>query len=239
MNKIQISEALSTKDLRQIAKLPFFFHVPITRLEILLGDVSVMTHPNEGLLFSHDDPVDYIYILLAGMVTISRYHEDGAQAIIETITPVRLFAEAAAFLQGHYPATAEYASGSRIISIPVAPFLKKLSASPQTAFSILGSLALREQELSAQLDTLKLHTPSQRLLQYFLEHIPGDVSGPHTLTLRHDKAVVAKKLGITPESLSRLLARFSQYGITSARRTVHIDNVGKVRSYLEASRKKV
>ncbi len=236
--RTQIPDTIGTRDLQRVKKLPFFSHVSAQHLRTLLEDVSVATYPRDGLLFSHNDPADHLYILLDGMVSISLYHEDGTQAIIETVTPVRLFAEAAAFLHGRYPATAEYAAGSRIVTIAVAPFLNKLEASAQTAFSILGSLALRERELTAQLDTLKLHTPSQRLLQYFLEHIPEDVSGPHTLFLPLDKGMVARKLGITPESMSRLLARFSRHGITNTRKSIHIADVKKLRFHLEQSKKK-
>jgi len=236
--KTEVIAGLSQTDLEQVAKLPFFSHVSAEHLEHLFKDTSVSTYPHTGLLFNHNDPAEHIYILLEGMVTISLYHEDGSQAVIETILPVRTFAEAAAFLRGHYPATAEYSAGSKIITIPMALFLSRLETSPQTAFSILGSLALRERELSAQLDTLKLHTPSQRLIQYFLEHIPEDVNGAHTLSLPLDKGTMAKKLGITPESLSRLLARLSEHGITNTRKAVQITNVAELRSHLDASKKK-
>lgn len=154
--KTDTNRVISQADLQLIADIPFWSHVPADLLEMLLKDATVASHPRPGLLFNHNDPADHIYVLLEGMVTISLYHEDGTQVVIETITPVRAFAEAAAFLQGHYPATGEYSAGTRILAVPMVQFLNRLETSPQTARSILGALALRERELSAQLDAFQL-----------------------------------------------------------------------------------
>lgn len=226
---------LSETQLQRLATVPFFAHIPADLLSDLVKGAMTTTYPHAGLLFNHNDPADNIYVLLEGLVTISLYHEDGSQAVIKTVNPLRTFAEAAAFLTGFYPATAEYSGGSKIIAIPIARFLDTLASSPQTAFAILGSLALRERELSSQLDALKLHNPSQRLLRYLLHHIPKEETGRYTLTWPLDKGMIAKNLGITAESLSRLLARFSRYGITNTRKDVHIANVSELRAFLDSS----
>ncbi|OEJ63787.1 Crp/Fnr family transcriptional regulator [Magnetovibrio blakemorei] len=236
--KAKTTAMLSQEDFESIASVPFFAHIPTELLASLTVSASVTTYSQAGLLFNHNEPADTIYVLLDGMVTISLYHEDGTQAIIDTITPVSTFAEAAAFHEGSYPATAEYTAGSKIIAIPVSLFLNQLESSSKTAFSILGSLALRERDLATQLDTLKLHSPTQRMIEYLLEQIPEDENGAYSLTLPFDKGLTAKKLGITAVSLSRLLARLSQYGVKNSRKSIHIANVTKLRTYLEDSKKK-
>ncbi len=236
--KINTTSELSQADIDQLEHVPFLSHVPSHLRAELIRDAVVKTYAKSGLLFTHNEPAENIYILLDGMVNISLYHEDGSQVLIETITPVRTFAIAAVFLQGKYPATAEYTAGSRLIILPQSLFLKRLEQSPETAFSILGSLALWERTFTSQLDNLKLNNASQRVIRYILEHVPDDVTGAYTLELPIDKGMLAKKLGIKKESLSRLLADLAKHGITNAPKTVHIASVSDLRNHLEQTKKK-
>ncbi|MBF0248909.1 MAG: cyclic nucleotide-binding domain-containing protein [Alphaproteobacteria bacterium] len=220
------------QDLARAAAAPLFAELSGAMVDDLLKDASVMVSPASGLLFSQNDPAEHFFVLLEGQVVISIYREDGSQAVIETLSPVATFAEAAMFLYKQYPATAEYAPGSRILSIPVDSFLRRLKSCKGAAVAMLGSLARWERTLSAQLDSLKMETPAQRLMSFLLGEAPPDQMAAFTVRLDMDKAVLARKLGITPESLSRLLARLGEHGVSSEGRDIHVADPMALRAQL-------
>ncbi|MBF0247751.1 MAG: cyclic nucleotide-binding domain-containing protein [Alphaproteobacteria bacterium] len=221
----QSHATLSPDDIRHINTAPLFSQLTREQVGSLLQNAHLHRHKASGLLFNQHDEVRNIYVLMEGLVTISLYQEDGSQVVIETVEPVRSFAEAAAFIYSSYPATAEFSAGSVIVSIPVDDFLRRLEQEPQMSFAVLGSLAYWERELTATLEALKLQSPAQRLIGQLVKDVPPEVHGKYDMTISISKAVLAKKLGIAPESLSRVLARLGQYGVQSSGRNIHFDDV--------------
>lgn len=202
------------------------------QIAAVLENATVQNHGAAGLLFNQGDPTNRFFVLLEGMVTLSIYREDGTQALVETIEPGHTFAEAAAFLFGTYPVTAEFTAGSEVVSIAFNDLMEKMVSVDGLALAILGSLARWEQELARQLDALKLHSPTKRLCRELLDQAgEPDGAGSTTVTLPYDKGHLAKRLGVTAESLSRILARLANAGIRSEGRSFVIADVQAIRAY--------
>jgi CRP-like cAMP-binding protein len=60
---------------------------------------------------------------------------------------------------------------------------------------------------------LTLYKATFRVIQYLLKEIPSSQLGATSVTLRAPKNVVAARLAITPETLSRIFARLKRDGV--------------------------
>ncbi|MGB0748164.1 MAG: Crp/Fnr family transcriptional regulator [Magnetospiraceae bacterium] len=198
----------------------------------ILQSATVTTYSAPGLLFNQGDKATFLYVLLEGMVSISIYHADGRQALIDTVRPVNCFAEAAAFLFGYYPATAEFTAKTRVLAIPVEDLKTTMINDPDLGHSMLRSLAEWERHLTQQLRSLRFFPPVKRLISFLSTMLPADARGPHTVSLPFDKKVLARNLGITPESLSRLFSRLAEAGVETKGKLVFIQDVDVLRQQL-------
>ncbi|GAB6051241.1 Crp/Fnr family transcriptional regulator [Magnetospira thiophila] len=221
--------------MQAVARAELFEGLANPHLQTLMATATLVHSPEAGLLFSQGDPAEAFFVVLEGMVSLSIYHADGSQAVVETVHPVRTFAEAAALLLGTYPVTGEYAAGTMLVRFPVRQLMALLAGSSELASGFLASLARREQELSRQINQLKLHTPAERLVSLLMNLAAPQTEGEATLTLPYEKAMVAKVLGITPESLSRLFGRLDGRGISTMGRRVHIRDLGALRDFCRDS----
>jgi len=170
-------------------------------------------HLNAGdALFRHSQPAERFFFLRDGMVKLFRLSPEGDEKIIEIMQPGQTFAEAVMFMgtQGRYPVNAEAVSESRLYAIEQKAFLNLLRESSDACFGLLGSMSRRLHMLVNQIESLTLQNATYRLVAYLLEQIPRDVKTSPEVQLTTPKGVIAARLAIQPETLSRILAKLRQ-----------------------------
>ena len=223
--------ALPAADEAMLLAAPLFNGLGRTAALALVDGAAVAHHPDGGLLFSAGDPADRFFLLLAGRVDLFALTEAGSQSIIEIIEPGQTFAEAAVFADGRFPLNAGMAPATRLLVIPARPFLDRLTG-PLT-FQLLASLARRQRSLIEEIATLKRRTPAQRLGLFLLARAAPQALGDEVREWRlpYSKADLASHIGITPESLSRALARLRPLGISSRAGAIVIADPAALRRY--------
>jgi CRP/FNR family transcriptional regulator, dissimilatory nitrate respiration regulator len=107
--------------------------------------------------------------------------------------------------------------------VPAAPFLRKLRQDHRVAFTMLSNLALWHR-LMREKTSLRLKTPVQRVGGFLLSLTPAE-SGPAVVTLPFRKSLVASRLGIEPESFSRVMSRLRSHGVDMVGMEVKIADV--------------
>src|SRR3990172_5618698 len=173
-------------------------------------------HLNAGdALFRHSQPAERFFFLRDGMIKLFRLSPEGDEKIIEIMQPGQTFAEAVMFMgtQGRYPVNAEAVSESRLYAIEQKAFLNLLRESSEATFGLLGSMSRRLHMLVNQIESLTLQNATYRLVAYLLEQIPRDVKTSPEVQLTTPKGVIASRLAIQPETLSRILAKLRSGGL--------------------------
>jgi len=198
----------------------------------VVSGATVKAYPKGYVLFTREEPVDYFYFVFDGWVKVFRETIDGGEAVIGIFTRGETLAEAMAFIGGSYPASAEVVEDAKILPIRSANFVHYLKENPEVGLTMLSSLSKRMHHLVGEIESLKTRTASQRVAQFLLRLCPTDV-GEAVISLPYDKSVVSARLGIQPESLSRILARLRKYGVRTEREKVVISDVGILERYSE------
>ncbi len=166
-------------------------------------------------LFRHGEPAERFFYLREGLIKLFRLSPEGDEKIIEIMKPGETFAEAVMFMgtKGRYPVNAEAVAASRLLAFDQKPFLGLLRESPEACFGLLASMSRRLHMLVNQIESLTLQNATYRLVAYLLEQIPREVTASPEVVLTTPKGVIASRLAIQPETLSRILARLRQGGL--------------------------
>lgn len=165
-------------------------------------------------LFEQGAKLTNIYFLISGSIKLQRLAPSGDEKVIEIIRPGQTFAEAVLFLGGgQYPVSAIAVSPSIVVGIHAATYLKLLNASNALCLNLLGNLSQKLHWMVNEVDRLTLHNATFRLVDYLLSHISTEDSERTGVSLAAPKHVIASRLSIKPETLSRTLKTLSKQGL--------------------------
>ncbi len=183
-------------------------------------------------IFLQGERASAIYIVAEGWVKLYRIAPSGAEAVVGVFTKGSSFGEAVAFRHDTYPVAAEAVTDCALIRIEADAFLRQIRENPEVAISILSATFVHLHGLVAQVEALKAQTGAQRVAEFLLELAPCP-DGACEVTLPYDKVLIAGRLGMKPESLSRAFARLKDHGVTIKQNTAQIDDVATLRDYVE------
>jgi len=206
------SGALAAPDWALLRRLPLFEGLEPEMLERLLAAARVESWPRGRQLFGQDEYADHFYVILVGWVKLYRTTADGHESVVHVFTRGESFAEAAIFAGARYPVSAAAADTSRLLAVPAEPFLRVLEAEPAVSRNMLAAMSRHLRQLVNALEQLQAHSAPQRLATFLVSIAPA-ADGAADLRLPIDKALIAARLGMKPETLSRALARLRREGV--------------------------
>lgn len=227
--------SLSDSELALVQRTALLSGLNDDLLSVLLKAMSVVEAESGELLFMQGDPVDACFIVLDGWVKLYRLTQNGDEAVVSVFSRGQSFAEAAVFSMGKYPVAAESVTEVRLLRVPRNTLLHSVRDDPQFAFSMLASTSAHLHQLVQQIEQLKTHTGAQRVARFLASLCPVD-QGACTIGLPYDKALIAGRLGMKPESLSRAFARLRGIGVRVERNAAAINSVEQLQTFADEDR---
>ncbi len=183
-------------------------------------------------IFLQGERAKAIYIVAEGWVKLYRIAPNGAEAVVGVFTKGASFGEAVAFRSDTYPVAAEAVTDCTLIRIETDAFLRQIRENPEVAISILSATYQHLHSLVAQVEALKAQTGSQRVAEFLLE-LAACPAGACEVILPYDKVLIAGRLGMKPESLSRAFARLKEQGVTIRQNVAQISDIAILREFVE------
>ena len=99
---------------------------------------------------------------------------------------------------------------------------------PDLALALANALSVQLTKAFTSLSNDRLHTAPQRVARFLLAHCPADGKAA-SFRLPYQKSLLAGKLGLAPEALSRAFSMLRGHGVTVRGRLVHIDEPDALR----------
>ena len=180
-----------------------------------VASFSVLRHiPRGQSLFSQHEPCVGLYHLIEGLVKLARYGARGGEQIIDIAGPGRMLGLTALLAGGGYPFDAVAVDDCEILVVQPGPLMRFVDERPERLRRLGAELARRHERMVARVEQLIGRTAVQRVALYLLESsqpLAEDFAPPPLIGVIR-RADVANMLGLTPETFSRVLARFRRAG---------------------------
>ncbi len=223
MNKSFISQILSD--------FFMFRELAAEQIETISGHSQLIEFPKGTSVFNRGDAAVGLYILLEGQLKLGVTSPQGSEKIISIVTPGESFGEAILFLERQFPVYAQAILDSQVLLVPKSLIFSMLDHDPLFSRKMLAGLSIRMHQLVQDIEMLSLQSCTQRFIGYLLQ-ISADAPDASNITLPASKTTIASLLNLTPETLSRTLAKLQQLELIAVNgKDVMITDVKKLRSY--------
>lgn len=227
---------MQRNDYVQIAKGSVLLaSMPEDVAEIILARSEIRTLDRGETIFLQGEPADCVFIVLEGWTKLFRVSQNGAEAVVGVFTKGQSFGEAVAFRNDVYPVGAEAVTDCRLMQVRASIILDMMKSRPEVCTAMLASTFKHLHALVAQIEQLTAQTGAQRVAEFLIELCPVE-EGPCAVTLPYDKVLIAGRLGMKPESLSRAFGRLREAGVKISQNHGAITDVARLRDYVEEDR---
>jgi CRP/FNR family transcriptional activator FtrB len=198
-------------DLERIRSLKLFCDMSPERFTDLTAAAFMQKFPAGTTLLYEGDAVDFLYILMDGVVEIQGTWHD-KETTVAVVRPLSMFILSSVVLEAPALMSARTLERSEILMLSAENFRRALKEDGAFALAVAEELAGWNRATVRQLKNMKLRTGAERLANYLLT-LQVQQGGANALHLPHEKRILASLLGMTPENLSRAFASLADYGV--------------------------
>ncbi|MDT8328590.1 MAG: Crp/Fnr family transcriptional regulator [Roseovarius sp.] len=206
--------------------------LPSAVAEALLSDATPRDFARGETIFLQDEKATVVHVVLDGWVKLYRIAPNGNETVVNVFTRGHSFGEAVAFRLKPYPVSAEAVTDCTLLQISARRFISMLEREPEMAIAVVASTFQHLHDLVGQVEQIKSQTGAQRVAD-FLIRLCTCTSGSCVVTLPYDKLLIAGRLGMKPESLSRAFAKLKPVGVHVSRHHATIDDIDALHDYAE------
>lgn len=198
-------------DLNRVKALPLFSDMPAEVFRDATAGSFLQRFPAGTTLLMEGDPVDFLYVLLDGIVELQGSWKD-KETTLAVLRPVSTFILAAVMLDAPALMSARTLERSEILMLSGEALRRTARADADFGFAVTRELAGCYRGLVRSVKNHKLRGGTERLANYLLTQRVRQ-NGRAVIVLPHEKRVLASLLGMTPENLSRAFAGLSGHGV--------------------------
>ena len=164
-------------------------------------------------LFCEDDPVHFVFVIIAGHVKITQLSRCGKEVILRVIGPGELVGRAGVGLGATHWSSAQAMGHCQVLTWEIQvfeSFWDRFPVLPRNAAKILAEDLHLIEERFREIATSRV---PQRLANVLLRLLGGDKGTAHTLLVRLSCEELAQMTGTTLFTVSRLLCDWADRGI--------------------------
>ena len=190
-----------------LARTPLFGSLNRNWCEILANSAQVHRLLKNQFLYRRGDAATGIYLVAVGQIKASiPIARSRHGKVIEMFGAGDSFGETLMLLNHPHIVNAQALDDSVVIWLDKRDIEPVLAAEADFALKMLKSVSLRFETLLHDIETVSTHSASERVAEYLLKQ---PRQGTQT-QLKFSKCLIASRLGLQAESLSRALQRLSK-----------------------------
>lgn len=214
---------MRSDEIEQVRALPLILATQDERLPRLLRGAFLQRFPPHVELVREGEPPDFLHILVEGQVELySRYRD--RETTVSVIGPGSSFILAAVVLDKPYLKSARVLSPSRILMIPSEAVRELFDLDISFARALCHELAQAYRGVLKELKNQKLRSSLERTAAWIVR-FNSEYGEDGRFDLPFDKKVLASRLGMAPEVLSRTFVTLQQYGVKVQGRRIELNDL--------------
>ncbi|CAG1000989.1 cAMP-activated global transcriptional regulator CRP [Rhodocyclaceae bacterium] len=219
---------MNSVSIQDLGTIPFFAGLP----DRLLGAVAKASvekpYEKEKVVFLKGDLPKALFAVVSGTVRLACQSPKGEEKVIDLLGAGRVFGESALLLDSPYPCMAAATTPARLLQIDGRALLDLIDTSPPLMLRLAKNLSQGVVNAVRTIEDYRTLKPHGRLARFLLDGRDDAEEAHAPITLPATKHVFASLLGITPESLSRVIRDLAEAGV--------IENRGRNVSILDGRR---
>lgn len=198
-------------EIAEMRELPLFMDVDAAHVEAMLVIAFLQRFPAHVELVREGEPADFLHVVVDGQVEVySAYRE--RETTVSVLGPGHSFIVAAVILDRVYLKSVRSLTSARVLMIPAEAVRRYFANDPAFSRALAVELALAYRVVVKELKNQKLRSSLERLANWLLSR-DGETGGTGRFELPFEKKVLAARLGMAPEVLSRSFASLGPYHV--------------------------
>ena len=221
-------------DADRLRRLPFFAPLQSEDLSLLASHARREKVPARTTLCRRGEPADALIIVESGHVLLFVDRPGDPSGIVRIVAPNETFGECSLLPHVGSPVTAETFDPAELILIPTAPLRAVVEGRFDVMLAMLGHVSVRLRHLLGQVTSLKTRTTTERLAAH-LASLTTVTEGAAEVSLRYGKNLLARELGMQPETFSRAMMKLQSVGVhyRRVREAFFVEDIAALRSFCE------
>jgi CRP-like cAMP-binding protein len=221
---------MSARILSVLRALPMFSAISPDCCERLAQHAQIQHLEKGSTLFLQGEKATALRFVVSGWVKLYRVAPCGNEAIIRLMPRNRSVEEMAALKGANHTVSAETVTESTILRVDAAVFRSLANSEACVASAMIDAVVDHARVLTEDLEHMKVRSGVQRLA-LFLVRLAEETKGAAQIRLPYEKHLIAGRLGMKPESLSRALGRLRDQGVSIRDNEVKIADVQALHAY--------
>jgi CRP-like cAMP-binding protein len=207
-----------------LANLPLFRQVSRQRIATVAGHSRVQSVRRSTVMVRRGDALPGMIVFAYGSAKLSLRHHDGEEKVVRFLGAGEAFGEAAALHDRPSPVELATLADSMVVVVPPLPLLALVEMDPRFARNLVRLLSDKFLGLLGELESSLQQSALQRLAAYLGSLAqPNGRPGAWVARLPASKTAIAARIGITKETMSRLLRELANRNlIVVAQREIEI-----------------
>lgn len=215
-----------------LANLPLFRGLPAEDLARLAAGTGRRSLRRNEILFREGEPSTGVHVVVYGRIKLFNRDRDGRERVADVVGPGRSFGEPVMFLERPYLVSASALEDSVVLHVDKDTVLAELRRNPHFAARIIGTLAQRTEALVRELQDHAVGSGARRLVAWLLRKAEPGARAAVVVPLPFSKRVLASRLEVSPEHLSRVLRQLAEEHLIVVRgREITIPDIGRLRAW--------
>ncbi|MCA0401583.1 MAG: cyclic nucleotide-binding domain-containing protein [Proteobacteria bacterium] len=210
------------EEIEQVRHLPLFASMEDHNRHELLKGAFLQRFPTHVELIREGEPPDFLHVVVEGQIEVfSRYRD--RETTVAVLGPGASFILAAVVLDKPYLKSARVLSAGRILMIPAETVRAVFAQDAAFARALTQELAQVYRGVVKELKNQKLRSSLERTAAWIIRH-DAERGDTGRFELPFDKKVLASRLGMAPEVLSRTFVTLKAYGVKVDGRRIEISD---------------
>ena len=202
---------------RVLANLPLFQQLSEDEIAGLAAGTREIRLSKGQILFQKGSLLDGFHVAVQGQIKLAFSSSRGNEKVVSIVEPGQSFGEAMMFMEKPSPVFAQALEDSRLLHIAKHSLFAAIDRDSAFARRMLAGLSIRLHGLIEDVENYSLRSSTQRLIGFLLQLAEAPAGGPVAFALPASKHVIASRLNLTPETLSRILHGLAEAGLIEVR----------------------
>ena len=203
-----------------IRDVTIFSDLEAEELKSISQLIYLSRYRKHQVLFLEDNPAQTVFIIKSGTIKVSKSLEDGREQILRILKSGDILGFEAIY-EDNYSATAEALSDAELCCLNKEKLLHLLETDSKTSLKMVKALGKELEDAQSKIRDLGLKNAQEKMATFLLSQIsPSDKSGnkEQKLTLGLSRQEISEMIGLSQETVSRILSEFKKDKLIKANR---------------------